>query len=144
MSPNVVRDTAEHKSNSPAHAPGPAGRRSCCQVCRLEANISNSEELKRFSKRNCLVCMDLSCGIAAHNHVLASLKPHELIGPGQTCFDIAHSEQGQRTWEPDARGSKTVPCEIEMANPVVQAVRAHHGLNPTKIGKNTGNGSNNS
>jgi len=144
LSPNIVRDTAERKSKNPTHAPGPAGRRACCQVCRLEANISDCKELKKLSKRSCVACTDPSCRVIAHNHVPESLKLHELIGPGQTCFDIAHSEQGQRIWEPDTRGLKTVPYKVKTSHPIVQAVRAYYGLNPTKIRKNIDNATTNS
>jgi len=139
LSPNVVRDAAQRKSNIPSHVPGPSKSRSFCQVCRLEANISDSKELKRLAKRNCVACMDPSCRIVAHNHVPAeSLKLHELIGAGLTCFDIAHSEQGLRIWEPDNRGLKTVPYKVKTSHPIVQAVRSHYGLNPTKVRKSTG------
>jgi len=137
LSPNLVRDSADRKSKNPSHKPGPAGRRSCCQVCRLEANISDSKELKSLSKRNCVACMDPACRIVAHNFVPESSKLHELIGPGQTCFDIAHSEQGLLIWEPDTRGLKTVPYKVKTSHPIVQAVRAHYGLNPTKVRKQT-------
>jgi len=144
LSPNIARDMAERKFNNPSHTPGPAGKRSCCQVCRLEANISNSKEMKKLSKQNCVVCMDPSGRIVAHKHVPDSMKLYELIGPGQTCYDVAHSEQGLRTWEPDTRGLKTVPYKVKTAHPIVQAVRAHYGLNPTKVRKNTDNISNDS
>ena len=133
LSPNVVRDASS--KNNPQHLPGPAKKRSTCQVCRLEANISNSKEAKTLAARNCVACLDPNCRIVAHNHVpsASGFKIHELLGPGQTCFDLAHSAKGRLTWEPDLRGLATVPYKVKTSHPIVQAVRAHYGLHPKKV-----------
>ena len=137
LSPNVIRDSASR--NSQKHLPGPAKKRSTCQVCRLEANVSNTKEAKALASRNCVACLDPACRIVAHNHVPAgsSFKIHELLGPGQTCFDLAHSAKGRMIWEPDARGLATVPHKVKTSHPMVQAVRAHCGLRPKKTRRPT-------
>jgi len=137
LSPNIIRDSTSR--NNPQHLPGPAKKRSTCQVCRLEANVSNSKEAKALSSRNCVACLDPECRIVAHNHVPSSstFKIHDLLGPGQTCFDLAHSAKGRMIWEPDVRGLAAVPHKIKTSHPIVQALRSHYGLQPRKTRRPT-------
>jgi len=132
MSPELVRDSAARKQREPQHLPGPTTKRSWCQVCRLEANVSECKEIKAMSGKNCVSCLDSDCRIVAHNFVPHPLRVHQLMGVGQTCFDLAHSAVGVATWEPGNRGLKTVPYKVKTSHPIVQALRQHYGLNAKK------------
>jgi len=132
MSPELVRDTAARRQEQPLHKPGPTARRSWCQVCRLEANVSECKDIKALSGKNCVSCLNPNCRIIAHNFVPNPLKVHQLMGVGQTCFDLAHGAVGLATWEPDSRGLKTVPYKVKTSHPVVQSLRQHYGLNAKK------------
>jgi len=142
MSLEFVRDAASKREQEPRHLPGPTTRRSWCQACRLEANVSERKDTKALSGKNCVSFADPNCRIIAHNFVPNALKVHELMGAGQTCFDLAHSNVGLVVWEPDHRGLKTAPCKVKTSHPIVQSLRQQHGLHAKKqrTKKNGNNG----
>jgi len=132
MAPESVRDAAARHQEEPLHEPGPTTRRSWCQVCRLEANVSECKDTRALSGKCCVSCINPNCRIAAHNVVPNPLKAHKIMGAGQTCFDLAHSTLGLATWEPDSCSPKAVPHKVKTPHPILQSLRQHHGLNAKK------------
>ncbi|CAB9496595.1 unknown protein [Seminavis robusta] len=122
-----------------------AGRRNVrCAVCKLERNMNKAIGEKGMAQ-NVVMCSD--CPIPAHNHVVRD-DAHRIIHKrsefkNMTCFQIVHSEAGQRLWKICKGGSDRVQYKPQQIDPIYQDLLQHHTGERTRKRRKHNNDGNN-